>query len=360
MRILIDASAAGSGGLARVSAGILAAWPTGDNAASDELHVVASSRFLELASGELGHCHTYVFEPGLFGRLRAQYLLVRSVANSVMPDAILATLPIVPVGPVPCPIVIISHDLRHELRPSEFGRIRRLVRAIEYRRAYRHASRIIVISQRTAADLTRRYPSLASKVVVVPLGSDHLRLYSRKSSAQPGLALAYAHHPNKRPELAIRAWALLHGTVTDLPTLCVIGANQRRARELQNLCESLGVPRRLVTIRGPLDEPAYREALEASRLLMLPSSFEGFGLPVLEALRNRIPVVITPDPALVEVGGGHVTVAEDDSAGALARAVSSALVRDTDARREAGANWAARFTWRSTVSAIRKILNAAT
>ncbi|PYQ63965.1 MAG: hypothetical protein DMF54_15430 [Acidobacteria bacterium] len=277
-----------------------------------------------------------------------------------MPDAILATLPIVPVGPVPCPIVIISHDLRHELRPSEFGRIRRFVRAIEYRRAYRRASRIIVISQRTAGDLTRRYPTLASKVVVVPLGSDHLRLYGRNWSAPSGLALAYAHHPNKRPELAIGAWAILHGTVSDLPTLCVIGASQRRAIKLQNLCESLGIPRSLVTICGPLDESAYLDALEGSRLLVLPSSFEGFGLPVLEALRNRIPVVITPDPALVEVGGGHVTVAEDDSAEALARAVSSALVRDTDARRDAGASWAARFTWRSTVSAMRKILIAAT
>jgi glycosyltransferase involved in cell wall biosynthesis len=320
---------------------------------------VASSRFLERAAKQVGDCHIYAFEPGLFGRLRAQYLLVRSVARSVMPDALLATLPIVPVGSVPCPIVIISYDLRHELRPNEFGRIRRLVRAIEYRRAYRRASRIIAISRRTANDLVRRYPSLASKVTVVPLGADHLPARKDGLPARPGLALAYAHHSNKRPELAIRAWALMNGAVSDLPTLSVIGASRRRALELQRLCESLGIPQTLVTIRGALGESTYLEALEASRLLVFPSSFEGFGLPVLEALRNRIPVVITPDQALVEVGGDHVTVAKDDSPEALAGAVRLALVRDTADRRTAGAAWAAGFTWRSTAAAVRSILIAA-
>lgn len=345
--------------MATLTASLIAAWRTADGAATDELHVVASSRFLKRASKQIIDCYTHPFEPGLLGRLRAQYLLVRSVANNVIPDVLLATIPVVPVGPVPCPIVIISEDLRHELRPSEFSRTRRLVRAIEYRRAYRRSSRIVAISRRTASDLVRRYPSLTSKVTVVHLGADHLPLCMGGLPARPGLALAYAHHSNKRPELAIRAWALMNGAVSDLPTLSVIGASKRRTFDLLRLCDSLGLPRTLVTIRGVLEESAYLEALKATRLLVFPSSFEGFGLPVLEALRNRIPVVVTPDQALVEVGGDHVTVAKGDSPEALAQAVSLALLRDTADRRAAGAAWAAGFTWQATASEIRKVLIAA-
>jgi glycosyltransferase involved in cell wall biosynthesis len=360
LRVLIDASGADSGGLATVAASLIGAWGTADEAAADELHVVATSLFLKRASIQMQDCYTHAIEPGLVGRLGAQYWLVQSVAKRVGPDVLLATLPIVPLGRIRCPIVVICYDLRHELRPSEFGPIRRLARAIEYRRAYQRASKIIAISRRTASDLVRHYPGLASKVSVAHLGADHLPPYQGVLPGGPRHALAYAQHSNKRPELAIKAWALMNGLVSDLPVLSVIGASPGKALELRRLCESLDVPATLVTIRGALDESAYLQTLQRSQLLVFPSSFEGFGLPVLEALRNKIPVVVTPDEALKEVGDDQITVATDDSAEALAEAVKLALTRDTADRRAAGAVWAAGFTWRSTAAAIRTILIAAT
>lgn len=287
-------------------------------------------------------------------------MLVRSVASRVKPDVLLSLLPIVPAGPVLCPIVVVCYDLRHDLRPREFNRIRLLARAIEYRRAYRRARNIVAISKRTADDLVGLYPALAPKVTVVHLGADHLPRYRGSSMTEPGVALAYAQHPNKRPELAIRAWALLNGKVDNLPVLSVVGASNTRAAELRQLADSLALPSHLLTIQGLIDEDGTMQILERSRLLVFPSSFEGFGLPVLEALRNRVPVVVTPDPALVEVGGGHITVAKDDSPMALAQAVKSALFADTPDRREAGAAWADGFTWQSTASSIRKLMAAST
>lgn len=360
MRLLIDASGASYGGLATIVASLVAAWRTTDDAATDELHVVASSRFVAQARRQLVDCHIHAFEPNLLGRLRAQYWLVRSVAGRVNPDSLLATLPLVPIGPMRCPIFVVCYDLRHELNPSEFSRVRLLARAIEYRRAYRRASKIVAISKRTAADLVALHPDLAAKVVVVPLGSDHLPPYKGNSGTEPGLALAYAQHPNKRPELAIRAWALLQGEISNLPVLTVIGASASKATELHLLAESLNVPPQTLVIRGIVDEDEVARTLGASRLLVFPSSFEGFGLPILEALRNRVPVVVTPDPALIEVGGPFVTVADGDSAQDLAHAVKAALITDSLDRRIAGAAWAERFTWRSTASSIRKLMLAST
>src|SRR5438046_4147834 len=114
MRILIDATAAGSGGLGRVVSGLVQAWPTANGALSDELHLVVSSRFAREASRQLMHAEVHAFETGKLNRVYAQYVQVHSLVRRVRQDALLATLPLVPIQTITCPIVIICHDLRHE------------------------------------------------------------------------------------------------------------------------------------------------------------------------------------------------------------------------------------------------------
>jgi glycosyltransferase involved in cell wall biosynthesis len=89
---------------------------------------------------------------------------------------------------------------------------------------------------------------------------------------------------------------------------------------------------------------------------VFPSDHEGFGLPAIEAMRLGIPLVITPDKALLETTGGLVTVADDWTADALARAIPRALLSTPDEVKRC-LEHATKFTWRRMAGDVRSLLD---
>ena len=113
----------------------------------------------------------------------------------------------------------------------------------------------------------------------------------------------------------------------------------------------------LVTVRPWLSPLEFQQQFTSASLVVLPSDFEGFGLPAVEAMRLGIPVVVTPDPALLEVTGSLATVMDGWDAPSLARAVPQA--RQTSSQDlEAGVDHAATFTWERTATNVREALAA--
>ena len=93
-------------------------------------------------------------------------------------------------------------------------------------------------------------------------------------------------------------------------------------------------------------------------MVVFPSDFEGFGLPVVEGMLLGVPVVIGPEPATIEIAGGHAVVIEEWTSAALADAVTMAGATSEGARRAATV-WARGFTWDKTVRETRRVLEAA-
>ncbi len=89
--------------------------------------------------------------------------------------------------------------------------------------------------------------------------------------------------------------------------LVVVGlpADARAATEASVLERGLGD---VVTVRPWLSTEEFQRTFTSASLVVFPSDFEGFGLPALEAMRLGIPVVVTPDTALLEVTGDMATV----------------------------------------------------
>jgi glycosyltransferase involved in cell wall biosynthesis len=87
-------------------------------------------------------------------------------------------------------------------------------------------------------------------------------------------------------------------------------------------------------------------------LIVFPSDFEGFGLPAIEAMRLRIPLVVSTDVALAEVTGGHAAVAQQLDPATLAAAMADALAF-TPAQLDEAYAWTEQFTWRAMADAIR-------
>ena len=273
-------------------------------------------------------------------------------------DAWLATIPVAPIWGTGRPTAVIVHDLRHQILPHEFTLKQRCQRALLYRLAYRQADVLIAISNRTKGDFVTRWRRHQAKMRVVPSGSRRPNgdLAPPRELAGRKVILAFGHHSNKRPELAIQGWAAVDAAAREGLTLLILGAVGKRNGELQALCDQLGLSgEAAIVMSRRLTDDEYGGLLNRAVLVVLPSTFEGFGLPVLEAFANGIPVVTSGDPALLEVAGGLAVAVDNASPAAWGAAIASALDSDERAR-AARRRRADTYRWEATAAAVRQCL----
>jgi glycosyltransferase involved in cell wall biosynthesis len=341
MRVLVNALPVRGTSLGVVTENLLQGWDQ-----SDEVHVVLRPGIvLELPE------HVTVHPVG-GQRLLAMERTVPDLCRRLRADALLGVTPATTIAPLPCPRVVISLDVRHEMRPHQFGYRTRLLRGVSYGIGYRRADAIVTISHRTREDLLRMHPWLRRQTITVaPLGADHVLRWPRPDHAVGEYALAFGQWGNKNVGLVLDGWARLD----DPLPLVVVGLppDARAGTEAEAAARGLTD---LVTVLPWLDADEFRRRFTGASLVVFPSDYEGYGLPALEAMRLGIAVVVTPDPALFEVTGGLVTVMEGWDASALARAVPAARLESAEDL-ERGVKHASEFTWQRTAADVRATLS---
>lgn len=229
----------------------------------------------------------------------------------------------------PCPAVVTVHDLSFERDPSMLGLKDRLIFRTVVPRAARKAVRLIAVSERTKADLVEIYGSPESKIAVTHHGIDPAFTPGGESNSY--VLFVGSIQSRKNPLAAAEAAAAL-----GLPF--VVAGPVRDASLARELA------RRGAELRGYLDKPALAELYRRAACLVLPSHYEGFGLPVLEAMACGTPVVAAPEPALQEVGGAAALYAEP---GRLTDALRQAI-RERARLSAAGLERAKAFSWKET------------
>jgi glycosyltransferase involved in cell wall biosynthesis len=264
----------------------------------------------------------------------------------------LGVIPATTMVPLPCPRSVILYDLRHELRPDQFSREARILR-VSYNIGLRQTDAIASISNRTTKDLLASRPWIdASRVTLAYLAADQADEWPRPSTpVDPPYALGFGQYANKNVGMLLEAWALLRdaGQARQLQ-LCGIPEEDRAAITAQ--IERLGLGE-LVTPLGWIPSEELHERFAAAGLVVFPSDFEGFGMPAAEAMRLGIPLVISPDPALVEVAGGHATLMRDWGPRPLADAIVAAWHTPPEQLAAAKA-FATRYTWANMAAGVRR------
>jgi glycosyltransferase involved in cell wall biosynthesis len=235
----------------------------------------------------------------------------------------------------PCPCVVTVHDLSFARRPELMRLKDRLVFRAVVPRAVRRAARIFTVSERTKRDLVDLYGVDSGRVVVTPNGIDPIfrpAAPGEEGASDGPFALSVGAIQPRKNQLA----ALEAANAAGLP-LVVVGPEKDRALAGE-------LRRRGARVEGYLEPARLASVYREAACVVQASVFEGFGLPVLEAMASGTPVVAVDEPALREVGGDAIVVVEE---GALAEGVRRALA-DRERLAAAGLERARSFNWRTT------------
>jgi glycosyltransferase involved in cell wall biosynthesis len=245
----------------------------------------------------------------------------------------------------PCPAIVTVHDLSFERDPSVMGIRHRTIFRVVVPYAVKRAARVLTVSERTKDDLVELYGLDPGRIVVTPHGVD--------PSFSPGehdgdsyLLFVGAVQRRKNPMAAAEAASELG------MKLVVVGPS--RDATLVHALERHGAD-----VRGYVSKDELVELYRGAAALVLPSRYEGFGLPVVEAMASGTPVVAAPDAALREIAADAAVFAEP---GDLAAGIKRALA-DRERLVAAGLRRAARFSWdetaRLTLGVYKQVLGLA-
>ena len=230
------------------------------------------------------------------------------------------------------PTVVTVHDLAVWRHPEAFGRWTRTYVPRVVPRVVRAARRVIAVSEFTASEVERLLSVSRDRIRVVPNGVD--AAFTPDGPSADG------------------DYVLAVGTLEPRKNLArVVDAAGRLGVELRIAGApgwgGVDVKGAHVTWLGRVDDARLAELLRGARALVYPSLYEGFGIPVLEAMACGTPIVTSRGGATEEVAGGAAVLVDPLDSADIAVGIERA-VRERESLRAAGLARARGFTWDET------------
>jgi glycosyltransferase involved in cell wall biosynthesis len=289
------------------------------------------------------------------GFLRRQGVDVFHSTNYMIP---LAAFPRRKPGRIGC--VVTVHDVIPLLFPEAAPRSRKSRVFALYRRLMieigRRADRIVTVSETSRGDVIRqlRIPAdRAAAVQAIHSGIGDMFRPAPPTSPGPGRTILYVGRSDPYKNLfgLVEAFAAARARCREPLRLVIVGPRDPRYPEPAQRALTLGVGA-AVTWAGYLHDDALVAAYQQADVLAMPSRYEGFGFPVLEAMACGTPVVCSDIPTHREIAGDAAMFANPEStpelADALVRVLTDAALRRALAAQ--GLARAARFTWAATAA----------
>jgi glycosyltransferase involved in cell wall biosynthesis len=241
-----------------------------------------------------------------------------------------------------CACVTVFHDLQHKHHPEHFRWFDLPFWKLLLWASAHRARRLIAVSEATREDLVRVYHLSPERISVVSHGVEPDFFALDRTRVAPLVLCVSTLHPHKNLDRLIRAYARRRRDWL----LTIVGMRGFFAGALDALIAELCV-KDSVRLAGWIPRNELLQLYAQARAVVYPSTFEGFGMPVLEAMAAGIPVTCSDIPPLREVAGDAALffdpMSEDAIAAALDRIVTDAPLRARLA--QAGPERARQFSW---------------
>jgi glycosyltransferase involved in cell wall biosynthesis len=262
--------------------------------------------------------------------------------------------------------VVTIHDLIHLKMPQFFSLPQRTYARTMLRHAVRDAGAVIAVSQRTKDDIVDAFNVSPESISVVHHGirstfrrisdkSQIARFRSSRGLERPYVLFVGNIKPHKNVPRLLRAFSVVRGRYKDLE-LVFAGGSCLGDKALMEQAKQLGIASAIRDLLFIADDDLVC-AYNAAEVVVLPSLYEGFGFPALEAMACGTPAIVSNAGSLAEVVGNAALVVDPLSSDSIAEAIQILLsdsVKKADLIAKGNAH-VKKFTWKSTGEQTLKI-----
>jgi glycosyltransferase involved in cell wall biosynthesis len=268
------------------------------------------------------------------------------------------------------PQITTIHDCAYSRFPEEFSSILdRCLYAFMFRSALVKSKKIIAVSHATKGDLQEIYHVRAEKIRVIHEGVDDEFFESPVDARQvvtdidgPFMLFVGIPRPRKNLENILRSFAATKGHIDCKTKLVIAGPTDNRFLNIRHLADTLNVDEKIV-LTGTITDQKLRSLYRSATCFLFPTLYEGFGLPILEAMASGAPVITSQRPAHVEIAGDAALVVDPVDVGAMAEAM--VRISEDNSFREGliqkGLDRARMFSWKTcaeqTLSIYTEVIN---
>lgn len=265
-----------------------------------------------------------------------------------------------PVWWQPVAVVATIHDVKYLVRPDFFtnlSRFKQLYMRFSFKATLQRAAAIIADSYNTAHDLQRLFQTPTERMSVVHLAAAPqfrpsapqaiVQMRSKYGLVRPFILTVGEQRPHKNHSGLLRAYAASQSRTTH--DLVIVGQQHGDYTEPQELAQTLALTDQ-VHFLTRVDFPELTALYSSTDLFVLPSLYEGFGLPVLEAMACGAPVVAAKTTSTGEVAGAGAFLIDPENDSEITVAIDR-LISDEPYRQmliTRGAAHRKAFTWRKT------------
>ena len=266
-----------------------------------------------------------------------------------------------------CPQAVTIHDLQYKTHPDDLSFLERKTLDFLVTSACRVCDAVVTVSEFSRQEVLRYDFAPPGKVFAILEGVDPALAAPPAAGTVNPVAqlttgpyiLCVAHtYPHKNVHVLIDAFALVADTIPH--HLVLLGKARRGEVRVQESLAALPCKERIHRLSS-LEFAELATVYQGADLFVLPSEYEGFGLPILEAMLTELPVITTDKASLPEVGGRHATYVRTSSPENFASAILAVIrmtAEEREARVQGGQAWAGSFTWqRSAAETLRLLQN---